>query len=110
MLRVLVLSVLVVAALGHLPRPKPPQPGCNYYCTKPEGPNKGAKYCCGPEFLPLIREEKHNGFCPPPLKDCTRILPPQVCPHDGHCPINQKCCFDICLDLHTCKPAHFYIN
>nr|ABP88043.1 Pl-crustin 2 [Pacifastacus leniusculus] len=109
MLRVLMMSLLVVAALGHISPPRPE--GCNYYCKKPEGPNKGSNYCCGPEYIPLKREEKHAGNCPPPLKECTRFpRPPQVCPHDGHCPYNQKCCFDTCLDIHTCKPAHFYIN
>ncbi|KAK8732805.1 hypothetical protein OTU49_006935 [Cherax quadricarinatus] len=101
MLRFVVLTLLVAMVIGQAKNS-----GCNYFCTKPEGPNKGAHYCCSPPFIPLKPEEKHPGKCPPPLKDCTRIIP-QVCPHDGHCPFNQKCCFDTCLDLHTCKPAHF---
>ena len=29
----------------------------------------------------------------------------QVCSHDGNCPRSEKCCFDKCLNHHTCKPA-----
>ena len=29
----------------------------------------------------------------------------QVCSHEGNCPRSEKCCFDKCLNHHTCKPA-----
>ncbi|KAK8732790.1 hypothetical protein OTU49_006928 [Cherax quadricarinatus] len=107
MLRLVVLAMVVVVVVGLSPpyRPKP-APGCSYYCIKPEGPNKGASYCCSPPHVPLLPEQKHPGRCPPPLKECTRGFIPKICPHDGHCPYGQKCCFDTCLDLHTCKPAY----
>ncbi|XP_069163092.1 uncharacterized protein [Procambarus clarkii] len=105
--------------------PSTPQPdldGCNYYCIKPAGPNANAAYCCGPPGLPVLKEEIHAGKCPSALSICTRaptffardisrnIPIPQVCPHDGHCPRNQKCCFDTCLDIHTCKPTQLELS
>nr|XP_053657204.1 uncharacterized protein LOC128706255 isoform X1 [Cherax quadricarinatus] len=101
--------------LAALILPRPPVDSenfhepCNYYCRKPAGPHRGDFYCCGPESLPIIREQRHPGRCPPALTTCTSrraFAAPPVCPHDGHCPRAQKCCFDTCLDYHTCKPAH----
>nr|XP_045614707.1 uncharacterized protein LOC123768291 isoform X2 [Procambarus clarkii] len=105
MLSVVVVMMLLVGVFGGPERPD----GCNYYCRKPAGPNKGENYCCGPEGLPIKREQHHRGSCAPPLKQCTgrfaAFAKPRLCPHDGHCSRDEKCCFDTCLDHHTCKPA-----
>ncbi|CAL4128343.1 unnamed protein product [Meganyctiphanes norvegica] len=53
----------------------------------------------------------HPGTCPPSHKECTdahkglSIHIPQICSDDAECRFYSKCCFDKCLDHHTCKPA-----
>ncbi|CAL4065766.1 unnamed protein product, partial [Meganyctiphanes norvegica] len=53
----------------------------------------------------------HPGTCPPSHKECTDDLKglsihiPQICSDDAECRFYSKCCFDKCLDHHTCKPA-----
>ncbi|XP_069950706.1 uncharacterized protein [Cherax quadricarinatus] len=78
-------------------------PPCQYQCTRPEGNLKGTTYCCGPDY-PLMREENHAGRCPK-QRPCSHDSRPHMCPHDGFCPRDHKCCFDTCLEYHTCKPA-----
>lgn len=53
-LSVVVIMMLLVGVFGGPERPD----GCNYYCRKPAGPNKGENYCCGPEGLPIKREQR----------------------------------------------------
>merc|ERR1712243_350383 len=82
---------------------------CRYWCRTPQG----QAYCCegGNEVasLPTVKP----GQCPPVRPQCppTRFgfRPPQQCSNDSRCPGREKCCFDTCLQHHTCKaPTSFY--
>ncbi|KAK8732788.1 hypothetical protein OTU49_006926, partial [Cherax quadricarinatus] len=77
---------------------------CQYWCKTP--PPQDTAYCCSLPDRVYPAPEVHSGSCPPARKVCPRIQLPEVCPHDGACPQNQKCCWDVCLELHTCKPSH----
>ncbi|CAL4114881.1 unnamed protein product [Meganyctiphanes norvegica] len=76
---------------------------CRYWCRTPQG----QAYCCedGNEVasLPTVKP----GQCPPVRPQCppTRagFRPPQQCSNDSRCPGTEKCCFDTCLQHHTCK-------
>merc|ERR1712179_189299 len=71
--------------------------------------DQGRLYCCSSG--PVGTSEVHPGTCPPIRKQCTdalRFQRPQVCSDDGECAYSSKCCFDKCLDHHTCKPAQLY--
>jgi len=77
---------------------------CRYWCRTPQG----QAYCCegGNEVasLPTVKP----GQCPPVRPQCppTRnFRPPQQCSNDSRCPGAEKCCFDTCLQHHTCKPT-----
>ncbi|XP_037799606.1 uncharacterized protein LOC119594627 [Penaeus monodon] len=83
--------------------------GCRYFCKKwRPGDEKRPSYCCddGTVSDPPPPAE-HSGFCPDIRHHCLRTgnKPPNACPHDGFCPPHQKCCWDTCLDHHTCKLA-----
>ncbi|XP_042858363.1 uncharacterized protein LOC122244506 [Penaeus japonicus] len=74
---------------------------CRYYCID----HLEREYCCdgGKDYN---EPAEHDGVCPEVRGTCPRISnPPDVCPHDGACSPNSKCCYDICLEHHTCKPA-----
>merc|ERR1712179_101162 len=82
---------------------------CRYWCRTPQG----QAYCCegGNEVasLPTLKP----GQCPPVRPQCppTRLgfRPPQQCSNDSRCPGVEKCCFDTCLQHHTCKaPISIY--
>merc|ERR1712198_720707 len=82
---------------------------CRYWCRTPQG----QAYCCegGNEVasLPTVKP----GQCPPVRPQCppTRagFRPPQQCSNDSRCPGQEKCCFDTCLQHHTCKaPISIY--
>merc|ERR1719378_1121939 len=81
---------------------------CRYWCRTPQG----QAYCCegGNEVasLPTVKP----GQCPPVRPQCppTRgFRPPQQCSNDSRCPGVEKCCFDTCLQHHTCKaPISIY--
>ncbi|CAL4178570.1 unnamed protein product, partial [Meganyctiphanes norvegica] len=82
---------------------------CRYWCRTPQG----QAYCCegGNEVasLPTVKP----GQCPPVRPQCppTRLgfRPPQQCSNDSRCPGVEKCCFDTCLQHHTCKaPISIY--
>ncbi|CAL4136145.1 unnamed protein product, partial [Meganyctiphanes norvegica] len=77
---------------------------------------------CKVEILPIVNGMQsvihngvcvavHPGTCPPSHKECTDALKglsihiPQICSEDAECRFYSKCCFDKCLDHHTCKPA-----
>ncbi|CAL4149818.1 unnamed protein product, partial [Meganyctiphanes norvegica] len=79
---------------------------CRYWCRTPQG----QAYCC---------ENSHQassggfgfvkpGQCPPVRPSCPptgrSFRPPSQCSSDGRCPGSEKCCFDTCLQHHTCKP------
>nr|QOL09952.1 type Ib crustin cruIb-1 [Penaeus vannamei] len=92
-MRVIVLALLVAASSA-----------CRYYCKT----LSDETYCCdgGKDYNP---PEYHDGNCPKVRSFCPRIeggsRRPDVCPHDGACQPYEKCCFDTCLDHHTCKLA-----
>ncbi|CAL4181924.1 unnamed protein product [Meganyctiphanes norvegica] len=69
--------------------------------------DQGRAYCCHDGRDTVGNSEVHHGHCPPIRKVCpaTRFQSPQVCSDDGECAYSSKCCFDKCLDHHTCKPA-----
>ncbi|KAJ8679252.1 hypothetical protein QAD02_015039 [Eretmocerus hayati] len=50
-----------------------------------------------------------TGGCPKIRPSCPRgsswLKPPASCGEDGDCSSGEKCCFDVCLDHKTCKPA-----
>ena len=82
---------------------------CRYWCRTPQG----QAYCCegGNEVAsrPIVKPNQ----CPPVRPQCppTRFgfRPPQQCSNDSRCPGAEKCCFDTCLQHHTCKaPISFY--
>ncbi|XP_045614710.2 uncharacterized protein [Procambarus clarkii] len=81
---------------------------CAHRCRRPVGPRRGLVYCCSPPSRPFIASLTHAGACPRVRACSPRHRPvglPVVCPHDGYCPRTHKCCFDACLDYHTCLPA-----
>ncbi|XP_071552779.1 uncharacterized protein [Panulirus ornatus] len=81
--------------------------GCRYWCKTP----RGQSYCCedGNEFpsYPSVKP----GSCPPVRPQCPAVRsgfrPPVQCSHDSKCPGREKCCFDTCLNYHTCKPPRW---
>merc|ERR1719436_1745371 len=82
---------------------------CRYWCRTPQGQS----YCCeSGQDLPSVPSVK-PGQCPPVRPQCppTRagFRPPTQCSNDSRCPGAEKCCFDTCLQHHTCKlPTSYY--
>jgi len=82
---------------------------CRYWCRTPQGQS----YCCeSGQDLPSLPSVK-PGQCPPVRPQCppTRagFRPPTQCSNDSRCPGAEKCCFDTCLQHHTCKlPTSYY--
>ncbi|CAL4077586.1 unnamed protein product, partial [Meganyctiphanes norvegica] len=81
-------------------------------CKKEEVVNQWNRWeadgkCVAKAPPPII----HPGTCPPSHKECTDALKglsihiPQICSDDAECRFYSKCCFDKCLDHHTCKPT-----
>ncbi|CAL4159464.1 unnamed protein product, partial [Meganyctiphanes norvegica] len=76
---------------------------CRRWCRTPQG----QAYCCEEANQPLQAAVLKQGYCPPVRPQCppTRgFLPPRQCSSDGGCAGYDKCCFDVCLQHHTCKP------
>ncbi|XP_045614525.1 uncharacterized protein [Procambarus clarkii] len=94
-MQVLVLAATVVVMTSG---------SCQYWCKTP--PPLNAVYCCSLADRVYPEPQLRPGSCPPARKECPRSQIPEVCPHDGACPQKQKCCWDTCLELHTCKPIH----
>merc|ERR1712212_684242 len=68
---------------------------------------QGQAYCAEGANEPLTAAITKQGQCPPVRPSCppTRNFgPPRTCSSDGACPNFDKCCFDTCLQHHTCKP------
>merc|ERR1739842_237405 len=82
---------------------------CRYWCRTPQGQS----YCCeSGQDVPSLPTVK-PGQCPPVRPQCppTRagFRPPAQCSNDSRCPGAEKCCFDTCLQHHTCKlPTSYY--
>ncbi|XP_066974507.1 uncharacterized protein [Macrobrachium rosenbergii] len=78
---------------------------CLYTCLTPNN----EKYCCDSNLDKLIPPETHPGTCPITRPECpdvrTGTETPRLCPHDGLCDKTSKCCYDVCLEHHVCKPV-----
>ncbi|XP_042219194.1 ATP-dependent RNA helicase glh-2-like [Homarus americanus] len=80
-----------------------PPSGCRYWCRTPQG----QAYCCEnvnepQSFAGVVKP----GQCPPVRPVCPPVRnfgPPSSCSNDGACGGVDKCCFDTCLQQHTCK-------
>ncbi|XP_027238759.1 uncharacterized protein [Penaeus vannamei] len=82
----------------------PATSGCRFWCRTPHG----QAYCCEnvnqPHSIPGVVKP---GQCPPVRPFCPPVRsfgPPITCSSDGSCGGVDKCCFDTCLQEHTCKP------
>merc|ERR1712033_134974 len=76
---------------------------CRRWCRTPQG----QAYCCEGANEPISAAITKQGQCPPVRPSCppTRFgQPPRQCSSDGGCAGFDKCCFDTCLQHHTCKP------
>merc|ERR1712142_933421 len=76
---------------------------CRRWCRTPQG----QAYCCEGANEPISAAVTKQGQCPPVRPSCppTRFgQPPRTCSSDGGCAGLDKCCFDTCLQHHTCKP------
>merc|ERR1711970_311347 len=76
---------------------------CRRWCRTPQG----QAYCCEGANEPISAAVTKQGQCPPVRPSCppTRFgQPPRTCSSDGGCAGYDKCCFDTCLQHHTCKP------
>ncbi|KAG7170693.1 putative crustin-like antimicrobial peptide 10 [Homarus americanus] len=86
--------------------PVNPPSGCRYWCRTP----KGQAYCCEnvnepQSFAGVVKP----GQCPPVRPVCPLVKsfgPPSSCSNDGACGGVDKCCFDTCLQQHTCKAPY----
>jgi len=79
-----------------------PSSGCRYWCRTPQG----QAYCCEGTNQSQSFVGVKPGNCPPVRPVCppTRNFgPPSPCSNDGSCSGVDKCCFDTCLQQHTCK-------
>nr|QXF28499.1 type I crustin 109 [Rimicaris sp.] len=98
-----VLLAVLVATTEASPSTPQDSRSCRYWCRKPDN----AVYCCDfGNFPPIpVPVPEHKGVCPE-VRPCPGIkFSPQLCPHDGHCKRNEKCCYDSCLEHHACKLA-----
>jgi len=84
---------------------------CRYWCRNPQN----QYYCCEGQNQQIGggggQVGTKPGSCPPVRPNCppTRIFgPPRQCSNDYACTGSDKCCFDTCLQHHTCKPAQGY--
>lgn len=62
-------------------------------------------YCCDAPLADVLKP----GHCPPLRSSCPVLghyLPPSTCSDDGSCPGVDKCCYDNCLQQHTCSSPH----
>merc|ERR1712128_123495 len=79
------------------------QASCRRWCRTPQG----QAYCCESGNEALTAAVTKPGQCPPVRPSCppTRFGgAPTTCSSDGACRGLDKCCFDTCLQHHTCKP------
>ncbi|XP_064116424.1 PE-PGRS family protein PE_PGRS16-like [Macrobrachium nipponense] len=85
--------------------PVPPSTStCRYWCRTPQG----QVYCCEnanqpQSFVGIVKP----GQCPPVRPACPPFRsfgPPITCSSDGACGGIDKCCYDVCLEEHVCKP------
>ena len=90
------------AAIAGNPANLPVSTGCRFWCRTPQG----QAYCCEDVNQAQTQVVTKPGVCPPIRPSCppTRSFPPASCSNDGSCVGVDKCCFDTCIQQHTCKP------
>ncbi|XP_063597669.1 uncharacterized protein LOC134774237 [Penaeus indicus] len=76
---------------------------CRYWCKTPQN----QAYCCEDESDHVSQPFVKPGSCPPVRPQCPPVRsgfrPPNQCSNDSRCPGHEKCCYDTCLEHHTCK-------
>merc|ERR1712198_64433 len=81
---------------------------CRYWCKTPQG----QAYCCEGANEPIALPSVKPGRCPPVRPQCPPVRnfrPPTTCSNDSKCRGAEKCCYDTCLQEHTCKlPTSYY--
>merc|ERR1712198_240504 len=81
---------------------------CRYWCKTPQG----QAYCCEGANEPIALPSVNPGRCPPVRPQCPPVRnfrPPTTCSNDSKCRGAEKCCYDTCLQEHTCKlPTSYY--
>merc|ERR1712212_1335348 len=79
-------------------------PNCKFWCKDPTN----NYYCCETPEQQGLAGQIHPGVCPTSRPVCppTRLSGgPSVCYNDGGCALQDKCCFDTCLNQKVCKPT-----
>ncbi|XP_068217655.1 uncharacterized protein [Palaemon carinicauda] len=109
MVRMVILFALVAISASKSVQPiTPPPRDCVHWCTNPI---TNSKYCCNDGTGIQHPIEDRLGECPEHRQFCPRdgvTSGPALCAHDGYCSNPEsKCCWDTCLQHHTCKPAIF---
>ncbi|XP_047501234.1 glycine-rich cell wall structural protein 2-like [Penaeus chinensis] len=76
---------------------------CRAWCKNPQN----QAYCCEDSSEPITIPVVKPGSCPPVRPQCPPVRsgyrPPNQCSNDSKCPGYEKCCYDTCLQHHTCK-------
>ncbi|ROT79124.1 antimicrobial peptide type 2 precursor IIb [Penaeus vannamei] len=79
------------------------EPLSPYWCKTPQN----QAYCCEDGHDPVSQPFVKPGSCPPVRPQCPPVRsgfrPPNQCSNDSRCPGHEKCCYDTCLEHHTCK-------
>ncbi|XP_066973251.1 uncharacterized protein [Macrobrachium rosenbergii] len=84
-----------------------PPATCRYWCRTPQG----QAYCCEGIDEPEGPVGVKIGSCPRVRPQCPPVRtfgPPSPCSNDFKCFGSDKCCYDICLEQHVCKPLSFF--
>jgi len=97
--------MVLVAVAGAIAAPSFNE-GCSRWCRTPSD----EVYCCHEGAIDEYDNQpfKRQGRCPRPRPSCVNAFnfgSPQVCSDDSECGFKQKCCYDTCLEHHTCKPV-----
>ncbi|XP_069953310.1 uncharacterized protein [Cherax quadricarinatus] len=71
---------------------------CSYWCHTPHK----QPYCCSLPDRVYPEPQVHPGRCFTAHKGLSKIRNPEVCPHDGACSYNQKCCWNNHVGHHIC--------
>ncbi|XP_066974005.1 uncharacterized protein [Macrobrachium rosenbergii] len=92
---------------GILPGGVNPPATCRYWCRTPEG----QAYCCE-------SDQELEGPVGVKIGNCPRVRPqcppvrfggaPTTCSNDFKCAGADKCCYDVCLEEHVCKPQSYF--
>ncbi|XP_066973308.1 uncharacterized protein [Macrobrachium rosenbergii] len=84
-----------------------PPATCKHWCRAP----RGQAYCCegvqepeGPVGIKPGNCPRVRNVCPP----VRTFSPPNPCSNDYRCFGSNKCCYDVCLKEHVCKPPSYF--